>query len=768
MLTGFNFKIIVMAHLLTTMRLFSGILFCCAFSSKIIFAQSNPVALRSDIQVEFIKKVPAYCARIAIDPVSKALIYAETSGKIHRVTFSGGIVKDTVLYTTAKHHVTNIYGMAFFDSILYLVGNEPVDTTYKFGLVVRGKLQPNGIRLWDTVAVTQYYPAGNTTFDHGFGGIIPTPAGDSLIICSGSRTDHGEVASNGDLFPGIREVPLTSAAFCISSASKNLVLPADEDGLAPFLYADGLRNTFDLAYTSDGDLLGCENSGERDDPDEINWVRKGLHYGFPWIMGGNYNPQQYPGYDPDADIMLNKNRYGYKNGFFYDDPDFPPKPTGLIVNPGIENYGPDADYFRDTTTGIVMQAGDLEISMNSFTSHRSPIGLIFDYDHVLIEEFNGDGFMLGYQYEGDSAGNRSNGQTGTILDSSQDLVHLDFEKNEAGTNYKVNSTRIVGGFEKPVDACMLQNVVYVLEYSNKNNKASLWKVTLPVAASTITTADLPKEELCPGEEVTVTFSTTGIFNSGNVFTVQLSDENGSFNAPIALGSIAAISSAAIEVIIPAISGESDDYRMRVVSTDPPVTGSATVEEFEIECPSPFSTQTVDITSTSAKVKWEEEDCAITYQVKYRIAGNNWINVNVNNDSKKLSGLLPSTTYEWKVRSKCVADPKVYSKYSPISSFTTLPLKETLIKNNNQSINYFNAYPNPAKDVTTLSFFLEEDSFLDISLLDMHCRRVKTVIAADFSEGSQQVQMDVAQFASGMYFLQLRSKAVLIVRKIIIE
>jgi glucose/arabinose dehydrogenase len=121
-------------------------------------------------------------------------------------------------------------------------------------------------------------------------------------------------------------VPLTSAIFRIPYTAKNLILPADSAGLAPYLFADGLRNTFDLAFNTAGDLIGGENAGERDDPDELNWLRYGRNYGFPWIMGGDYNPQQYPGYDPDADIMLNKNRYGYKNGFFHDDPTFPPRP----------------------------------------------------------------------------------------------------------------------------------------------------------------------------------------------------------------------------------------------------------------------------------------------------------------------------------------------------------------------------------------------------------------------------------------------------------
>jgi hypothetical protein len=75
----------------------------------------------------------------------------------------------------------------FRDSTLFLVGNETIDTTQKFGLVMRGKLKPNGNRIWDTVAITQPYPAGNTTFDHGFGGIAISPAADSVYICSGSR-----------------------------------------------------------------------------------------------------------------------------------------------------------------------------------------------------------------------------------------------------------------------------------------------------------------------------------------------------------------------------------------------------------------------------------------------------------------------------------------------------------------------------------------------------------------------------------------------------
>jgi hypothetical protein len=198
--------------------------------------QGNHASLRPDVSVELLTKVPAYCSRIEIDPVSGKIFYAEVAGNIHRITQTGVIVKDTVLYSTTQHHITNIYGMTFFDSSLYLVGNEPIGTAEKFGLIMRGKLKPNGQRLWDTVAITETYPAGNTTFDHGFGAIIVSPKGDSIYIGSGSRSDHGEEENNGGLYPGVREVPLTSAVFRIPATAHNLLLPADSVLLAPFSF----------------------------------------------------------------------------------------------------------------------------------------------------------------------------------------------------------------------------------------------------------------------------------------------------------------------------------------------------------------------------------------------------------------------------------------------------------------------------------------------------------------------------------------------------
>ena len=96
-----------------------------------------------------------------------------------------------------------------------------------------------------------------------------------LYFGSGSRTDHGEF--EGDY----REMPLTSAIFRIPADGQDIVLQNDDAALAPYLFADGFRNPYDLAWNADGELFATENGPDMDLPEEINCIREGAHYGFP-------------------------------------------------------------------------------------------------------------------------------------------------------------------------------------------------------------------------------------------------------------------------------------------------------------------------------------------------------------------------------------------------------------------------------------------------------------------------------------------------------
>ncbi len=79
--------------------------------------------------------------------------------------------------------------------------------------------------------------------------------------------------------------------------------------------------------------------------------------------------------------------------------------------------------------------------------------------------------------------------------------------------------------------------------------------------------------LCADSYLSVAYSTSGTFNVGNVFTVQLSDTNGNFTNFSTIGSITSQISGSIICHISKATLPGTRYRVRVVSTDPVVTGS---------------------------------------------------------------------------------------------------------------------------------------------------------------------------------------------------
>lgn len=78
---------------------------------------------------------------------------------------------------------------------------------------------------------------------------------------------------------------------------------------------------------------------------------------------------------------------------------------------------------------------------------------------------------------------------------------------------------------------------------------------------------------CAGSPVTVSFTTTGSFNGGNTFQVQLSTVSGSFGTGTVI--IGSGSASPISAVIPITTGAGAGYRIRVVSTSPAVNGSGT-------------------------------------------------------------------------------------------------------------------------------------------------------------------------------------------------
>lgn len=80
--------------------------------------------------------------------------------------------------------------------------------------------------------------------------------------------------------------------------------------------------------------------------------------------------------------------------------------------------------------------------------------------------------------------------------------------------------------------------------------------------------------LCTGQTLDVNYTGQGYFAAGNTFTAQLSDASGSFAAPTAIGSLATTAeTGAIPVTIPLTTIAGLGYRIRVVSSALPTTGT---------------------------------------------------------------------------------------------------------------------------------------------------------------------------------------------------
>jgi len=94
-----------------------------------------------------------------------------------------------------------------------------------------------------------------------------------------------------------------------------------------------------------------------------------------------------------------------------------------------------------------------------------------------------------------------------------------------------------------------------------------------LAQNTISPEVFLPQNLCAGSPIDVPYTVTGTYNPGNVFTAQLSDEFGNFSTFYNIGSVTLTSNGTINCMLPATIATSSSYKVRVISSNPPVVGS---------------------------------------------------------------------------------------------------------------------------------------------------------------------------------------------------
>lgn len=200
--------------------------------------------------------------------------------------------------------------------------------------------------------------------------------------------------------------------------------------------------------------------------------------------------------------------------------------------------------------------------------------------------------------------------TPIIVSASQNATHEWKYSSTSGSGYQSFSPAQTGSSYTPNFA--LPGTYYVVAVSKNqyNDEVTSTEVTVEVLnGSTITTQTVNGSPylVSPSAnvQISVPFTSDAVFNSGNVFSAELSDPSGAFTNPLVIGTLSGNTVSAISATIPNSSVYGTGYRIRVTSTDPAIIGSdngadRTIIPFEISV-SPSDTQNLVVNTPGTTV-----------------------------------------------------------------------------------------------------------------------------------------------------------------------
>lgn len=183
---------------------------------------------------------------------------------------------------------------------------------------------------------------------------------------------------------------------------------------------------------------------------------------------------------------------------------------------------------------------------------------------------------------------------------------------------------------------------------------------------------------------------------------------------------------------------------------------------EVECAIPTGVYHSSVTSTTARINWNLSLKGVGYSIQYRSLGGAWITISNIPDYyifKNLTGLKPSTTYEYNLRRNCSSND---SQYSAMGTFVTKSAPKSIQNSSAQSDsigkvinrnetevkeNSIKLYPNPASNNITLVNPLRNSA--EYVILDMMgCIRLSGSI-----HNSEQI-IDITTLIKGIYIVRV--------------
>lgn len=282
-----------------------------------------------------VAQAPEFLTRLAADASRHSIYALANTGAIYALDLTAGALMPIIKpadYLDLGRGDLSVMGMTVdAEGRLWVVSNQRLTQSvphqdeiviYRSSEVVDG--HPAKLLPWFRTS----YPYGVGPYNHGVNHMAFGPDG-MLYVNSGARTDGGETGNDPNRYKG-GEVEITA---CLWRFDPKAAEPKIE------VYARGIRNAYGFAWDSEGDLFTFSNGPDYSAPEEMDLIKQGRHYGFPFQF---------------ADWPI-------KPGFPY--PHTPPPPPGLTFTPPVINLGP--------------AGGGSAKGLSTFDAHSSPGGAIW-------------------------------------------------------------------------------------------------------------------------------------------------------------------------------------------------------------------------------------------------------------------------------------------------------------------------------------------------------------------------------------------------------
>jgi hypothetical protein len=248
---------------------------------------------------------------------------------------------------------------------------------------------------------------------------------------------------------------------------------------------------------------------------------------------------------------------------------------------------------------------------------------------------------------------------------------------------------------------------------------------------------------CAGSPIEVPFTASGTYSADNVFTLQLSDENGTFGSDVlVIGTAATYASGTITTAIPHGMKTGSNYRVRIVSSSPAVTGEASVTALQINTNVPPAKPTISREGNTL--------------ISSRSAGNQWYLNGAAIEGATQQAYTPVTSgiYAVQIINTCAA--------SALSETVDVTLASPGTESHLE-VPAVKVGPNPANGY----FVVTLPSNWHLKRTEIYHLSGKPVWENTFN-GEEQAVIDVQQLPKGMYMLKIETQKGFVYRRIVLQ